>query len=43
MDHRAKTATARFYAKQILPKVTALLVAVQSDAASAMTFDEEQF
>ena len=41
--YRAKVATARFYAEQILPKTASLLVAVQNGGSGAMTFEEEQF
>jgi acyl-CoA dehydrogenase len=40
---RAKIATARFYAEQILPKTSALLTAVKSGASTAFALDEEQF
>jgi acyl-CoA dehydrogenase len=40
---RAKIATARFYAEQILPKATALLTAVKSGASTALALEEEQF
>ena len=40
---RAKIATARFYAEQILPKTIALLTAVKSGASTAFALDEEQF
>jgi 3-(methylthio)propanoyl-CoA dehydrogenase len=40
---RAKIATARFYAEQILPKANALLTAVKSGASTAFTLPEEQF
>ena len=40
---RAKIATARFYAEQILPKASALLTAVKSGASTAFALDEEQF
>jgi 3-(methylsulfanyl)propanoyl-CoA dehydrogenase len=41
--YRAKIATARFYAEQILPKATALLAAVKSGASTALVLDEAQF
>jgi acyl-CoA dehydrogenase len=41
--YRAKVATARFYAEQILPKATALLTTIQSGGSGAMAFEEEQF
>ena len=41
--HRAKIATARFYAEQILPKANALLAAVQSGASTALALEEDQF
>jgi 3-(methylthio)propanoyl-CoA dehydrogenase len=40
---RAKIATARFYAEQILPKANALLTAVKSGASTAFMLEEEQF
>ena len=40
---RAKIATARFYAEQILPKANALLSVVESGASTAFAVDEEQF
>src|SRR5271165_4024473 len=40
---RAKIATARFYAEQILPKANALLTAVKSGASTALALQEEQF
>jgi 3-(methylthio)propanoyl-CoA dehydrogenase len=40
---RAKIATARFYAEQVLPKANALLMAVKSGASTAMALPEEQF
>ena len=40
---RAKIATARFYAEQILPKASALLPIVRSGASTAFALDEEQF
>jgi acyl-CoA dehydrogenase len=40
---RAKIATARFYAEQILPKTSALSTAVKSGASTAFALDEEQF
>jgi len=40
---RAKIATARFYAEQILPKANALLAAVKSGASTALALAEEQF
>jgi 3-(methylthio)propanoyl-CoA dehydrogenase len=40
---RAKIATARFYAEQILPKASALLPAVKSGASTALALEEEQF
>jgi 3-(methylthio)propanoyl-CoA dehydrogenase len=40
---RAKIATARFYAEQILPKANALLTAVKSGASTALALEEEQF
>jgi 3-(methylthio)propanoyl-CoA dehydrogenase len=41
--HRAKIATARFYAEQILPKANALLVAVKSGVSTALALEEAQF
>jgi hypothetical protein len=41
--YRAKIATARFYAEQILPKANALLTAVKSGASTALALEEEQF
>ena len=41
--YRAKIATARFYAEQILPKANALLVAVKSGASTALALTEDQF
>jgi alkylation response protein AidB-like acyl-CoA dehydrogenase len=41
--HRAKIATARFYAEQILPKANALLAAVQSGASTALALEEDHF
>jgi acyl-CoA dehydrogenase len=41
--HRAKIATARFYAEQILPKANALLAAVKSGASTALILEEDQF
>jgi 3-(methylthio)propanoyl-CoA dehydrogenase len=41
--YRAKIATARFYAEQILPKASALLTAVRSGASTALALAEEQF
>jgi hypothetical protein len=40
---RAKIATARFYAEQILPKASALSTVVKSGASTAFTLDAEQF
>jgi 3-(methylsulfanyl)propanoyl-CoA dehydrogenase len=40
---RAKIATARFYAEQILPKASASLSVVESGASTAFTLDDEQF
>jgi acyl-CoA dehydrogenase len=40
---RAKIATARFYAEQILPKASALSTVVTSGASTAFALDEEQF
>ena len=40
---RAKIATARFYAEQLLPKASALLTAVKSGASTALALEEEQF
>jgi acyl-CoA dehydrogenase len=40
--HRAKIATARFYADQVLPKVSALGAAVLSGASTALAFEEAQ-
>jgi acyl-CoA dehydrogenase len=40
---RAKIATARFYSEHILPKATALLIAVKSGASTALALPEEQF
>jgi acyl-CoA dehydrogenase len=40
---RAKIATARFYAEQILPRANALLTAVRSGASTALALEEEQF
>jgi len=40
---RAKIATARFYAEQILPKANALLTAVKSGASTALVLEEAQF
>jgi hypothetical protein len=40
---RAKIATARFYAEQILPKANALLTAVKSGASTALALPEEQY
>jgi 3-(methylthio)propanoyl-CoA dehydrogenase len=41
--HRAKIATARFYAEQILPKASALLAVVKSGASTALALEEDQF
>jgi alkylation response protein AidB-like acyl-CoA dehydrogenase len=41
--HRAKLATARFYADQVLPKTSALAAAVLSGASTALALDEAQF
>ena len=41
--YRAKIATARFYAEQILPKANALLAAVKSGASTALALEEAQF
>jgi 3-(methylthio)propanoyl-CoA dehydrogenase len=41
--YRAKIATTRFYAEQILPKASALLTAVRSGASTALAMAEEQF
>jgi acyl-CoA dehydrogenase len=41
--YRAKIATARFYAEQILPKASALLTAVRSGASTGLAMPEEQF
>jgi 3-(methylthio)propanoyl-CoA dehydrogenase len=41
--YRAKIATARFYAEQILPKATALLAAVKSGGSTALMLSEDQF
>jgi acyl-CoA dehydrogenase len=38
--HRAKIATARFYAEQVLPKASSLAAAVLSGASTALTVDE---
>jgi acyl-CoA dehydrogenase len=40
--HRAKIATARFYADQVLPKASALAAAVSSGASTALALDEAQ-
>jgi 3-(methylthio)propanoyl-CoA dehydrogenase len=40
---RAKIATARFYADQILPKASALVAAVKSGGSTALTLGEECF
>jgi acyl-CoA dehydrogenase len=40
--HRAKIATARFYADQVLPKASALATAVLSGASTALALDEAQ-
>jgi acyl-CoA dehydrogenase len=40
---RAKIATARFYAEQILPKANTLLTTVRSGASTALALEEEQF
>jgi acyl-CoA dehydrogenase len=40
--HRAKIATARFYADQVLPKVSALGAAVMSGASTALALEEAQ-
>jgi len=40
---RAKVATARFYAEQILPKASALSTVVKSGASTAFTLDADQF
>ena len=40
--HRAKLATARFYADQVLPKASALAAAVQSGASTALAVEEAQ-
>jgi acyl-CoA dehydrogenase len=40
--HRAKLATARFYADQVLPKAPALAAAVLSGASTALAIDEAQ-
>jgi 3-(methylthio)propanoyl-CoA dehydrogenase len=41
--YRAKIATTRFYAEQILPKATALAAAVRSGASTTFALAEEQF
>jgi acyl-CoA dehydrogenase len=41
--YRAKIATARFYAEQILSKANALLAAVKSGASTALVLEEAQF
>jgi 3-(methylthio)propanoyl-CoA dehydrogenase len=41
--YRAKIATARFYAEQILPKANALLTAVKSGGSTALMLSEDQF
>jgi acyl-CoA dehydrogenase len=41
--YRAKIATARFYAEQILPKAYALSAVVKSGASTAFALDEQQF
>jgi acyl-CoA dehydrogenase len=41
--YRARIATARFYAEQILPKANALLAAVKSGASTALALTEDQF
>jgi 3-(methylthio)propanoyl-CoA dehydrogenase len=38
--HRAKVATARFYADQVLPKASSLAAAVMSGASTALAVDE---
>ncbi|HKC44227.1 MAG TPA: acyl-CoA dehydrogenase [Burkholderiales bacterium] len=40
--HRAKVATARFYAEQVLPKASSLAAAVLSGASTALAVDEAQ-
>jgi acyl-CoA dehydrogenase len=40
--HKAKIATARFYAEQVLPKAAALSAAVLSGASTALAIDETQ-
>jgi acyl-CoA dehydrogenase len=40
--HKAKIATARFYADQVLPKASALAAAVLSGASTALAIDEAQ-
>jgi 3-(methylthio)propanoyl-CoA dehydrogenase len=40
--HRAKLATARFYADQILPKASGLAAAVLSGASTALAIDEAE-
>jgi acyl-CoA dehydrogenase len=40
---RAKIATSRFYAEQVLPKANALLTAVRSGASTALALEQEQF
>jgi 3-(methylthio)propanoyl-CoA dehydrogenase len=41
--YRAKIATARFYAEQILPKASGLLAAVKSGGSTALMLPEDQF
>ena len=41
--YRAKIATARFYAEQILPKASALLSIVKTGASTSYAFDAAQF
>lgn len=41
--HQAKLLTARFYAEQILPKTSALQMAIKNGAATIMALTEEQF
>ena len=40
--HRAKVATARFYADQVLPKTSSLAAAVLSGGSTALAVDEAQ-
>jgi hypothetical protein len=41
--HRAKLATARYYADKVLPKANALLEAIRSGSSSGTSLPIEQF